>query len=92
VSSSSRNGSPAKIDDLVLATADAGQSTEQQLRADQQLLQLLADMNRMKRRCKHILDVTDRYCALRPGKLPFTSIQSYDRELRQSYDCDLNQS
>ncbi len=31
---------------------------------DQQLTKLLADINKMKRRCKHILDVTDHvsYC------------------------------
>lgn len=33
------------------------------------LLQLLADMGKMKRRCKHILDVTDRYCVLTPEDL-----------------------
>ena len=32
--------------------------------ADQQFLKLLADMSKMKTRCKHILDVTDRYCVL----------------------------
>ena len=32
--------------------------------ADQQFLQILADMSKMKTRCKHILDVTDRYCVL----------------------------
>jgi hypothetical protein len=74
-STSSRNGSPAKIDDVAVASADDPSSTEQLVhadqqlvQADQQLLQLLADMNKMKRRCKHILDVTDRYCALRHGK------------------------
>lgn len=32
--------------------------------ADGAFLQLLADMSKMKTRCKHILDVTDRYCVL----------------------------
>ena len=32
--------------------------------ADEQFLRLLADMGKMKTRCKHILDVTDRYCVL----------------------------
>ena len=27
-------------------------------------MQILADMSKMKTRCKHILDVTDRYCVL----------------------------
>ena len=31
---------------------------------DQQFMQILADMSKMKTRCKHILDVTDRYCVL----------------------------
>jgi len=35
-----------------------------QTTADQQFLQILADMSKMKTRCKHILDVTDRYCVL----------------------------
>ena len=73
ISSSSRNGSPAKTEEELQAEQQL-QSELQQLQSDQtaakdqQLLQLLADMNKMKRRCKHILDVTDRYCALRPGK------------------------
>ncbi len=28
------------------------------------MVQLLADVGKMKTRCKHILDVTDRYCVL----------------------------
>jgi len=32
--------------------------------ADEQFLSILADMSKMKTRCKHILDVTDRYCVL----------------------------
>ena len=35
-----------------------------QPQADEQFLKLLADMSKMKTRCKHILDVTDRYCVL----------------------------
>ena len=76
ISTSSRNGSPAKTEEE-LAAEQQLQNELQQLQndetaaKDQQLLQLLADMNKMKRRCKHILDVTDRYCALRPGKLNF---------------------
>jgi hypothetical protein len=35
-----------------------------QSQADDQFLRLLADMSKMKTRCKHILDVTDRYCVL----------------------------
>jgi hypothetical protein len=35
-----------------------------QTEADQQFLKLLADMSKMKTRCKHILDVTDRHCVL----------------------------
>jgi hypothetical protein len=31
---------------------------------DKELLALLADMKKMKRRCKHVLDVTDKYCVL----------------------------
>ncbi len=44
----------------------ANQST--QSTADEQFLQLLADMSKMKTRCKHILDVTDRYCVLDEGQ------------------------
>lgn len=60
--SSSINMSPPKLED---------DESEQQLdpkdaAKDQQLMQLLADMNKMKRRCKHILDVTDQYCVIRP--------------------------
>ena len=78
VSNSSRNGSPIKLDDEISPAEllpvpasdgdvkDPGEAEEASL-MNQQLLQLLADMNKMKRRCKHILDVTDRYCALRPG-------------------------
>jgi len=36
----------------------------QQNEADKQFVQILADMSKMKTRCKHILDVTDRYCVL----------------------------
>ena len=39
-------------------------STNDQKLADEKFLQLLADMSKMKTRCKHILDVTDRYCVL----------------------------
>ena len=60
---------------------DKQQKLEQQqvetAASDLQLLQLLADMNKMKRRCKHILDVTDRYCVLRPGKLGRFTTLSY---------------
>merc|ERR1712038_1518366 len=35
-----------------------------QCEADKQFVQILADMSKMKTRCKHILDVTDRYCVL----------------------------
>merc|ERR1719447_2190792 len=44
---------------LILANSGLTQTT-----ADQQFLQILADMSKMKTRCKHILDVTDRYCVL----------------------------
>ncbi len=33
------------------------------------LLQLQSDLMKMKRRCKHILDVTDRYCVLTDNDL-----------------------
>lgn len=49
------------------STAEDGERRLADALRDQQLLQMLADMNKMKRRCKHILDVTDRYCTLRPG-------------------------
>ena len=64
------NNSPTKIDEDEPEIVSERLLLEQELMAakDTQLLQLLADMNKMKRRCKHILDVTDRYCVLRPGK------------------------
>lgn len=58
-----------------------------QTQADEQFLKLLADMSKMKTRCKHILDVTDRYCVLQcdssdsqsesdPPKSDFDSVDS----------------
>lgn len=44
---------------LIFASSSITQSA-----ADSEFLQLLADMSKMKTRCKHILDVTDRYCVL----------------------------
>lgn len=44
---------------LIFANSSITQSA-----ADSEFLQLLADMSKMKTRCKHILDVTDRYCVL----------------------------
>ena len=69
------------LDQQLQDQLDKQQKHEQQqvdtAASDLQLLQLLADMNKMKRRCKHILDVTDRYCVLRPGKLGcFTAVSN----------------
>lgn len=44
---------------LIFANSDTTQTD-----GDQQFMQILADMSKMKTRCKHILDVTDRYCVL----------------------------
>ena len=68
-SSCINNNSPTKTDEDEAEIVSERLLLEQELMAakDLQLLQLLADMNKMKRRCKHILDVTDRYCVLRPG-------------------------
>lgn len=44
---------------LIFANSATTQTT-----GDQQFMQILADMSKMKTRCKHILDVTDRYCVL----------------------------
>lgn len=59
--------------------------------ADNQLLQILADINKMKRRCKHILDVTDKYCVL--GSNPASSSGSLDEYyLAGDSSCDSSYS
>ncbi len=44
--------------------------------AAQEMIQLLADTGKMRRRCKHILDVTDRYCVLTAEDLKIKSSSS----------------
>jgi len=81
------NNSPTKIDEDEPEIVSERLMLEQELMAakDTQLLQLLADMNKMKRRCKHILDVTDRYCVLRPGKKCQVVEWNSEPNLDQSY-------
>jgi len=40
----------------------------------EKLLKLMADIEKMKRRCKHILDVTDKFCILTPESLSVNEV------------------
>ncbi len=51
--------------------------------ADAEMIQLLADVGKMKRRCKHILDVTDRYCVLTAEDLKIRGASSSPPRLAQ---------
>ena len=52
---------------------------------DKELQALLADMKKMKRRCKHVLDVTDKYCVL-------NNETDLKLDLKQSEAANLNES
>jgi len=51
--------------------------------ADEQFLSILADMSKMKTRCKHILDVTDRYCVLTETCPTISRNSSVDDETKE---------
>ncbi len=61
-----------------------------QNQADEAFLRLLADIGKMKTRCKHILDVTDRYCVLEEEKGHNTSFDETDTGVDSG--CDSSQS
>ncbi len=63
----------------VLASHLKDEKTDQ-LKINAELVQMLADMDKMKRRCKHILDVTDRYCVLFPDELHLKEEPSVKRQ------------
>ena len=52
---------------------------------DQDLVTILADMKKMKRRCKHVLDITDKYCVL-------NNETDLNLDLQQDQVADLNNS
>lgn len=48
--------------------------------------QFLADIGKMKTRCKHILDVTDRYCVLRPEELHIKNLENISNRISMSIE------
>ena len=60
--------------------------------ADQQFLKLLADMSKMKTRCKHILDVTDRYCVLQESSSSNCASDQEDQQHQQAHEDSLDSS
>ena len=61
--------------------------------ADQQFLKLLADMSKMKTRCKHILDVTDRYCVLQESSSSHSNCASdQEDQHQQAHEDSLDSS
>lgn len=59
-------------------------SNVSQAQADGEFLQILADMSKMKTRCKHILDVTDRYCVLTEEDAKLQSLSDSSSESESS--------
>jgi hypothetical protein len=64
-------GAADEVDSAASPSNTAGLSNDSR----QSIFQLQSDLSKMKRRCKHMLDVTDRYCVLDDSDLKLDELQ-----------------
>ena len=70
-----REETSARLEEI----CDSGRDEDEALSVQDSMVRLLADVGKLKRRCKHILDVTDRFCVVSDLEIAISSRRAFDR-------------